>query len=125
MNGLFRGSPQGSSQRVHWLGKKSANKKSDSSAANRGFEAKLWPTADKLRNNMDAAEYKHIVRVLVEMLAPYDGRDFDPCCGSAGMFALQVGVHEVAPPGENSFRLLFRGIRHSLSHRKISVNSIQ
>jgi len=23
-----------------------------------GFEAKLWLTADKLRNNMDAAEYK-------------------------------------------------------------------
>ena len=30
-------------------------------AANLGFEAKLWLTADKLRNNMDAAEYKHVV----------------------------------------------------------------
>ena len=29
--------------------------------ANIGFEAKLWLTADKLRNNMDAAEYKHVV----------------------------------------------------------------
>src|SRR5665213_3121344 len=27
-----------------------------------------------------------IVRVLVEMLAPYKGRVFDPCCGSGGMF---------------------------------------
>ena len=27
--------------------------------ANIGFEAKLWLTADKLRNSMDAAEYKH------------------------------------------------------------------
>ncbi len=26
------------------------------------------------------------VRVLVEMLAPYKGRVFDPCCGSGGMF---------------------------------------
>jgi type I restriction enzyme M protein len=26
-----------------------------------GFEAKLWLAADKLRNNMDAAEYKHVV----------------------------------------------------------------
>lgn len=26
------------------------------STANVGFEAKLWQTADKLRNNMDAAE---------------------------------------------------------------------
>jgi type I restriction enzyme M protein len=28
----------------------------------------------------------HVVRVLVEMLAPYKGRVFDPCCGSGGMF---------------------------------------
>ena len=27
-----------------------------------------------------------VVRVLVEMLAPYKGRIFDPCCGSGGMF---------------------------------------
>jgi type I restriction enzyme M protein len=26
-----------------------------------GFEAKLWQAADALRNNMDAAEYKHVV----------------------------------------------------------------
>ena len=25
------------------------------------FVAKLWQTADKMRNNMDAAEYKHVV----------------------------------------------------------------
>ena len=30
-----------------------------------GFEAKLWKTADKLRNNMDAAEYKHVVLGLI------------------------------------------------------------
>jgi hypothetical protein len=29
-------------------------------AANLGFEAKLWLAADKLRNNLDAAEYKHV-----------------------------------------------------------------
>jgi len=104
------------------------------STANFGFEAKLWLTADKLRNNMDAAEYKHVVlgliflkyisdsfeehrakliqgeyfltrfasaegknggqfytpscvvRCLVEMLEPYKGRIYDPCCGSGGMF---------------------------------------
>ena len=144
-------------------------------SANLGFEAKLWLTADKLRNNMDAAEYKHVVlgliflkyisdsfeeqrskllagegdyeganpedpdeykaenvfwvptdarwshrsvdllrrvyeyfltrfasaegknggqfytpscvvRCLVEMLEPYKGRIYDPCCGSGGMF---------------------------------------
>ncbi len=35
------------------------------SSANLGFEAKLWLAADKLRNNMDAAEYKHVVLGLV------------------------------------------------------------
>ena len=33
--------------------------------ANLGFEAKLWAAADKLRNNMDAAEYKHVVLGLI------------------------------------------------------------
>ena len=28
----------------------------------------------------------HVVRILVEMLAPYRGRVYDPCCGSGGMF---------------------------------------
>ena len=28
---------------------------------NVGFEEKLWQAADKLRSNMDAAEYKHVV----------------------------------------------------------------
>ncbi len=35
------------------------------SGANLGFEAKLWLAADKLRNNMDAAEYKHVVLGLI------------------------------------------------------------
>jgi type I restriction enzyme M protein len=26
-----------------------------------GFESSLWQAADALRNNMDAAEYKHVV----------------------------------------------------------------
>jgi type I restriction-modification system DNA methylase subunit len=30
-----------------------------------GFEAKLWQAADALRNNMDAAEYKHVVLGLI------------------------------------------------------------
>jgi type I restriction enzyme M protein len=28
----------------------------------------------------------HVVQILVEMLAPYKGRVYDPCCGSGGMF---------------------------------------
>src|SRR5262249_61089256 len=29
---------------------------------------------------------RSVVRVLVEMLEPYKGRVYDPCCGSGGMF---------------------------------------
>lgn len=39
-------------------------KKADTTA-NLGFEAKLWAAADALRNNMDAAEYKHVVLGLI------------------------------------------------------------
>jgi type I restriction enzyme M protein len=39
--------------------------KAGQSSATIGFEAKLWLTADKLRNNMDAAEYKHVVLGLI------------------------------------------------------------
>jgi len=33
--------------------------------ANLGFEQTLWQAADKLRGNMDAAEYKHVVLGLI------------------------------------------------------------
>ena len=39
--------------------------KTNGNGATLGFEAKLWLTADKLRNNMDAAEYKHVVLGLI------------------------------------------------------------
>ncbi len=37
----------------------------DNDRAPLGFEAKLWQAADALRNNMDAAEYKHVVLGLI------------------------------------------------------------
>jgi type I restriction enzyme M protein len=36
-----------------------------SSGANIGYESELWKAADALRNNMDAAEYKHVVLGLI------------------------------------------------------------
>ena len=45
----------------HTLNGKSTN----GNGANLGFEQKLWAAADKLRNNMDAAEYKHVVLGLI------------------------------------------------------------
>ncbi|MFQ5717858.1 MAG: type I restriction-modification system subunit M N-terminal domain-containing protein, partial [Nitrospinales bacterium] len=45
--------------------RKSKGKKSKDNGANLGFEQTLWQMADKLRNNMDAAEYKHVVLGLI------------------------------------------------------------
>jgi len=44
-------------------GRKPAAKKNG--GANLGFEERLWQAADKLRSNMDAAEYKHVVLGLI------------------------------------------------------------
>jgi len=40
-------------------------KRQTKSAANLGFEDRLWQAAEKLRGNMDAAEYKHVVLGLI------------------------------------------------------------
>ena len=49
------------------VARKPTKKASSGSSAgeNAGFEAKLWAAADALRNNMDAAEYKHVVLGLI------------------------------------------------------------
>ena len=38
---------------------------STNGGANLGFERELWKAADALRNNMDAAEYKHVALGLI------------------------------------------------------------
>jgi len=40
-------------------------KNSKSNSANVGFEETLWAAADKMRNNMDSGEYKHVVLGLI------------------------------------------------------------
>ncbi len=47
------------------MARKAAKKSNGNGGANLGFEAKLWAAADALRNNMDAAEYKHVVLGLI------------------------------------------------------------
>ncbi|HRX87843.1 MAG TPA: class I SAM-dependent DNA methyltransferase [Steroidobacteraceae bacterium] len=47
------------------MARKKSKTATKQSSASLGFEAKLWLTADKLRNNMDAAEYKHVVLGLI------------------------------------------------------------
>ena len=45
--------------------KKKSDTNTNKNGATLGFEAKLYQAADKLRNNMDAAEYKHVVLGLI------------------------------------------------------------
>lgn len=47
------------------MAKKANQVQSYSSANEESLEKKLWKTADKLRKNMDAAEYKHVVLGLI------------------------------------------------------------
>lgn len=44
---------------------KSKDNKQKPNTASVGFEEKLWATADKMRNNMDPAEYKHVILGLI------------------------------------------------------------
>jgi type I restriction enzyme M protein len=74
-----------------------------------------------------------IVRLLVEMLAPYKGRVFDPCCGSGGMFVQseefvlhhQGKIGDIAIYGQESnhttwrlcvMNLAIRGIDAKITH---------
>ncbi len=45
--------------------KKNADDKGNGNRANLGFEAKLWAAADKLRNNMEPSDYKHVALGLI------------------------------------------------------------
>ena len=45
---------------------------------------------------------RSVVRLLVEMIEPYSGRVFDPCCGSAGMFVQSVKFIEAHATGNGN-----------------------
>ena len=45
---------------------------------------------------------RSVVRLLVEMIEPYEGRVFDPCCGSAGMFVQSVKFIEAHATGNGN-----------------------
>ena len=47
------------------MAKTSSKPASRSNGSALGFEATLWATADKLRGNLDAVEYKHVVMALI------------------------------------------------------------
>jgi type I restriction enzyme M protein len=71
-----------------------------------------------------------IVRVLVEMLSPYKGRVYDPCCGSGGMFVQSekfVEAHggrvgDISIFGQESNHTTWRLAKMNLAIRGIDSN---
>jgi type I restriction enzyme M protein len=72
----------------------------------------------------------HVVRVLVEMLAPYKGRVYDPCCGSGGMFvssekfiaAHQGKIGDISVFGQESNYTTWRLCKMNLAIRGIDAH---
>jgi type I restriction enzyme M protein len=71
----------------------------------------------------------YVVRVLVEMLAPYKGRVYDPCCGSGGMFvqsekfveAHQGTIGDISIYGQESNYTTWRLAKMNLAIRGIEA----
>jgi type I restriction enzyme M protein len=71
---------------------------------------------------------RSVVRVLVEMLEPYNGRVYDPCCGSGGMFVQSerfVEAHggnttDISIFGQESNPTTWR-----LAHMNLAIRSIE
>jgi len=71
-----------------------------------------------------------IVRLLVEMLEPYRGRVYDPCCGSGGMFVQSEKfieahggrVDDISIYGQESNPTTWRLCKMNLAIRGIEVN---
>ena len=72
----------------------------------------------------------HVVQLLVEMLAPYKGRVYDPCCGSGGMFVQSekfVEAHggrigDISVYGQESNHTTWRLAKMNLAIRGIEGN---
>jgi type I restriction enzyme M protein len=73
---------------------------------------------------------RHVVNLLVEMLAPYKGRVFDPCCGSGGMFVSSekfVEAHggrvgDISVYGQESNPTTWRLAKMNMAIRGIDAN---
>jgi type I restriction enzyme M protein len=74
-----------------------------------------------------------VVRVLVEMLEPYQGRGFDPCCGSGGMFVQsekfvshhQGRLDDISIYGQESNETTYKLCRMNLAIRGIDGSNIK
>ena len=56
-----------------------------------------------------------VVKLLVEMLEPYKGRVYDPCCGSSGMFVQSVEFIAAHAGGNGGGARLPRSVRPDIS----------
>ncbi|MDA8129632.1 MAG: class I SAM-dependent DNA methyltransferase [Betaproteobacteria bacterium] len=69
-----------------------------------------------------------VVRLLVEMLEPYEGRVYDPCCGSGGMFVQSERFVE-AHGGEKTDISIFgqesNPTTWRLAHMNLAIRSIE
>ena len=62
---------------------------------------------------------RSVVRLLVKMLEPYQGRVYDPCCGSAGMFVQSVEFIRAHASGNGNAR---PGLRSAVSKAKRDIS---
>ena len=75
---------------------------------------------------------KSVVKLLVEMLEPYKGRVFDPCCGSGGMFvqsekfvqAHQGRVSDISIYGQESNQTTWRLAKMNLAIQGIDSSQV-
>ncbi len=74
-----------------------------------------------------------IVKLLVEMIEPYQGRVFDPCCGSGGMFVMsekfvkqhQGNIDNISIYGQESNQTTYRLCRMNLAIRQIDGGQVK
>lgn len=76
---------------------------------------------------------RSIVELLVDMLAPYKGRVFDPCCGSGGMFVQsekfveehQGKIDDISIYGQESNQTTWRLAKINLAIRGIDSSQVK
>jgi len=76
---------------------------------------------------------RSVVELLVEMLEPYKGRVFDPCCGSGGMFVQsekfvknhQGGINDISIYGQESNQTTWRLCKMNLAIRSIDSSQVK
>ena len=56
-----------------------------------------------------------VVKLLVEMLEPYEGRVYDPCCGSSGMFVQSVEFINAHAGGTSNGKKLPKGAANRIA----------